>query len=326
MTFHGLSSQRSGASLTPPPPPPPPPEPPPSGVSPRLPTLKLERTPARPPARPPPRPQMSDALSDALATLNLNADAARPPATSATASLLLTTLQSSPTSITGSVLGNLLARRGSPVPPPHKRLRQLLLTLPGVESQFSDSEWHFRLSRPGAPPKPWAPAKPRTKPARLPIQPVRRALQGVQKRITRTHVRELGEPLSAFRARCLEACTPQRQTHLRNLLAELHAREEALLQAAEAAFVAADLPKYNEWLLGVGGEEQPSLTKAKEALRGVHINIFDLTADPPRYKVHKSVRKLAQYCYEQKLIFPLALAKELQLRVFLRPLKKHGFQ
>ena len=108
------------------------------------------------------------------------------------------------------------------------------------------------------------------------------------------------------------------ERHMRVLVA--HLQEEAIAQAiAQANAGFDDLDQLNRWLSCFGMEEQPSKTKAVSALRGVHINIYDLVAE--RYeKRFTSVHKLRRYSRKAKLIFPLSQAKAVGLRCFLRPL------
>ena len=104
------------------------------------------------------------------------------------------------------------------------------------------------------------------------------------------------------------------ERHMRVLVA--HLQEEAIAQA-NAGFD--DLDQLNRWLSCFGMKEQPSKSKAVSALRGVHINIYDLVAE--RYeKRFASVQELRRYSRKAKLIFPLSQAKAEGLRCFLRPL------
>lgn len=73
----------------------------------------------------------------------------------------------------------------------------------------------------------------------------------------------------------------------------------------------------NGWLVKLGRAPEPSKTQAVKVLKGIHINIFDLLRENFK-KVHASVTALAWYTLKNELFFPLAKAKEENLREFLR--------
>ena len=156
---------------------------------------------------------------------------------------------------------------------------------------------------------------------RLPITAVRRKIANLTRKVTRGKTRLPAETPRDFQSRCLALWTPEkRAAHVARLNA-LVAEKDAILVATAEAFESADLEKFNEWLVGLGQPSQESITKAKDVLSKILINIFDLI-EKRYHMVQPSVRALAVYTRKNQLVFPLEYAKKSLEKVFLRGLKR----
>jgi hypothetical protein len=92
-------------------------------------------------------------------------------------------------------------------------------------------------------------------------------------------------------------------------------REDHVAREGNKAFES--LQMLNEYLAKLKQLPEDSLTRARAALKRVHVNIFDLVEqDDP--KTHRSVAALAFYTRREKKIFPKERAKSQGLQEFLK--------
>jgi hypothetical protein len=93
-------------------------------------------------------------------------------------------------------------------------------------------------------------------------------------------------------------------------------------RARAGAFAAREflLDELNAWLAGFGRDAAPSTTQASDALRAIHANIYDVM--DANFKDHGKLAKLARYTIAHKLVFVLKDAKEMAVKIFLKPLKR----
>lgn len=107
---------------------------------------------------------------------------------------------------------------------------------------------------------------------------------------------------------------------LKSLAAQI--KEE---RRAVATFLSTDhsLETYNDWLINLKCDPQPSLSKARKVLRTVHINIYDLKDRKFRNR-KRSVAQLSAYTRALNLYYPLRVAKKALEKVFLRVIGKPG--
>jgi hypothetical protein len=132
-----------------------------------------------------------------------------------------------------------------------------------------------------------------------------------------------------------DACLFQRWANSTNAAAQVLAEKRAELASIQEGMkrVNADLEVFlctdhtidqlNLWLIHLGREAQPSITKAKAQFSTIFINIYDLLA---RHYDRQcvSARALGRYSLKHGLMYPKKLAKGTPVRFLLKHLHLYG--
>jgi hypothetical protein len=121
--------------------------------------------------------------------------------------------------------------------------------------------------------------------------------------------------LSATCANCLDF--PSGKALRRHMINDPLHQQRLQLVAQRAETMLNRLDMLNARLVQLGLPAETSVTKARAALKKLHINIFDLVAGNNRK--FRSVQALRAFTIKNKMFFPLQQAKaDGQLRPFLR--------
>ena len=129
-------------------------------------------------------------------------------------------------------------------------------------------------------------------------------------------------PIEAFRRAAAQSNWPadkERALHAAytNLLERIEQEQARVASAFEAGIL--NLTQLNTWLQGLGRQPTTSITKARNALKKVYINIYDLI-DGNYDAAKPTLKELQDYTKAKKLYYPLDAAKKSTVKVFLQPL------